>query len=74
MRQNAALCGNGLSKLVSGWQKKPSGKVREEKEAITPQTFYTRYIKTSRPAVFRGIIKHTPVVEKWEQDDYLKKE
>ncbi|XP_045180369.2 uncharacterized protein LOC123539702 [Mercenaria mercenaria] len=55
-----------------GWQKKPEGKVREEKDAVTPPTFHMRYVKNSRPVVLRGLLKHAPVAEKWEEDSYLK--
>lgn len=55
-----------------GWQKKPDGKVREEKDPITSQTFHLRYVKNSRPVVLRGLIKYASVAEKWEEDSYLK--
>lgn len=55
-----------------GWQKKPDGKVREEKDPVTPPTFHMRYVKNNRPVVLRGAMKHAPVIEKWEEDDYLK--
>ncbi|KAL4217847.1 hypothetical protein ACF0H5_022586 [Mactra antiquata] len=55
-----------------GWQRKPEGKVREEKEKIGAQTFHLRYAKTIRPVVMRGVLKTEPVLEKWEQDSYLK--
>ncbi|KAH3712264.1 uncharacterized protein LOC127856831 [Dreissena polymorpha] len=55
-----------------GWQRKPEGKVREEKDALSPSTFYIRYVKTGRPAVMRGVLKEAAVTEKWEEDTYLK--
>lgn len=55
-----------------GWQKKPDGKVREEKDPITPPTFHLRYVKNERPVVLRGVLKGAPVTELWEEDNYLK--
>lgn len=58
--------------MVTGWQRKPEGKVREEKDPIGAKTFYVRYAKNIRPVVLRGILTTAPVVENWEQDSYLK--
>ncbi|XP_052764551.1 uncharacterized protein LOC128206246 [Mya arenaria] len=55
-----------------GWQRKPEGKVREEKEPLTAPTFYMRYVKNVRPVVLRSVLKHEPVTELWEEDNYLK--
>ena len=55
-----------------GWQRKPEGKVREQKDAISAATFYMRYVKNNRPVVMRGALKGTDVLEKWEEDTYLK--
>jgi hypothetical protein len=57
---------------ITGWQKKPDGKVREEKDPITPPTFHLRYVKNERPVVLRGVLKGAPVTELWEEDNYLK--
>lgn len=57
---------------VSGWQRKPEGKVREEKDGVTAPTFHMRYVKNSKPVVMRGALKGTDVLEKWEEDEYLK--
>lgn len=55
-----------------GWQKKPDGKVREEKDPVTPPTFDLRYVKNNRPVTLRGILKEAPVIELWEEDSYLR--
>ncbi|WAR16374.1 hypothetical protein MAR_030968 [Mya arenaria] len=44
-----------------GWQRKPEGKVREEKEPLTAPTFYMRYVKNVRPVVLRSVLKHEPL-------------
>lgn len=56
-----------------GWQRRPDGKVREEKEVIDPATFYLRYVKTAKPMVMREVLKKAPVVVAWEDDANLKK-
>lgn len=57
---------------LSGWQRKPDGKVREEKDPITPATLYMRYVKNVRPVVMREALKGAEVLGNWEEDSYLK--
>ncbi|KAK3576648.1 hypothetical protein CHS0354_023166 [Potamilus streckersoni] len=54
-----------------GWQKKPDGKVREEKDMPSAHTFYLRYVKTSRTVVLRTAIQNAKVLNEWEEDANL---
>ena len=61
-----------IKQQITGYQRSPDGKVREEKEPITPALFYRRYISTPRPVVMRGYLKDSPVIDAWSDDAELK--
>ena len=57
---------------ISGWQRKPDGKVKELLEQPTPKVFHEEYASKKKPVVIRGLMKDVPAIKLWEDDSYLK--
>ena len=47
-------------------------KVEETSEFPDPVDFFDKYVKPSRPVVFRGMAKQFPSFENFKNDQYLK--
>lgn len=55
-----------------GYQRKPSGKVKEILDMPDAHSFEMKYIKQNRPVVIREALKDLPVFTTWNEDKYLK--
>lgn len=60
-----------LGSLRAGWQRRPDGPVRSEREMPNTREFYSEYVDKSIPVVFRNGVTEAPVFTLWEKDEYL---
>ncbi|XP_025089638.1 jmjC domain-containing protein 5-like [Pomacea canaliculata] len=54
-----------------GWQRRPDGPVRSEREMPNTREFYSDYVDKSIPVVFRNGVTEAPAFTLWEKDEYL---
>ena len=57
--------------LCSGYHRKPSGPVLEERRIPSPEDFNKKYVKTRTTVVLRQAVSNVPAMSLWT-DDYLK--
>ena len=58
---------------LTGYQRRPDGKVLEVDSVPSPQDFYNKFVKELKPAVFRKMVENVPAMKNWESDQYLKR-
>ncbi len=56
--------------LPTGYQRKSSGPVVEEKQIPAPQDFNEKFVTHRTPVVFREAVSNVPAMTLWT-DDYL---
>ena len=54
-----------------GWQRAPESPVQEYAEVIDTVSFWKNHVKPRVPLVYRGVIKDSPAISLWKNDDYI---
>ena len=54
-----------------GWQRPAEGPVVEYDGILSTQEYWDKHVKSRTPCIFRGAIKQSPALARWDDDNYL---
>jgi len=57
--------------VYAGWQREPSGKIKEQVIMTDSLQFYEKFVKNGKPIVFRRAVKDASAMKNWINNKYL---